>query len=373
MKPKYIVIVALVILTISIITFGINLRNLFITNNQSNSTIEAPYISGFKDSLLNLKNFYSNNFVNITLVSLSSNTNIYMGSSKENINLFSSNDLTNWSLESPVKLLNSDQTGRKVYKGSVIKVNDKYYIYYENSNFTIDANNKISNPDFRIYRAESSDAQNWTNITKIGDFSASKPTMIYKDSKYHLFYYREDTNEKYVYYATSSDGLNFNFENNQKPILTNAPSFDVTWLNNFKKFLLVSTGNATTNKKVTYLLSSDGIDWSFNLTKNNTNEIPFDNFNLQGGIALLRQPDGTIVGDNITIAAVNKNSTTDGSNLSIISKQFTIANVDETNSLGLLIKGITSTPLIIISIIASIISLVAMIYFFIQSRRIRTF
>jgi hypothetical protein len=134
--------------------------------------------------------------------------------------------------------------------------------------------------------------------------------VIFRDGKYYMFFYNEASEYKELYFATSTDGITFTIENGGKAVLTATSVYDIAWSNDYQGYFMVVETTVNNKKDILFYFSQDAITWTFNSKNNPSNSVYIDpDVELNGGVSLLKNADGTISGDTIRVAYVGTHKT----------------------------------------------------------------
>ncbi len=167
----------------------------------------------------------------------------------------------------PVLTASSDQSdGQKVWSPSVIYENGIYQIWYQG----------YKNNKFSIYYAESTDGINWNKNdgaiiaprTDKNEIGAAEPTVLYINNEYKMWYNAVDSNSRYhLGYAVSSNGINWDIYESYV-LEGSGGSWDSIGITNpyiyfdgLTYHLWYSSSNIQSNWKIGYAYSNDGINW----------------------------------------------------------------------------------------------------------------
>jgi|GEM_PF-1175847 len=142
---------------------------------------------------------------------------------------------------------------------SVVKVGETYYMYY-----TKDYLGPGPEESAYIYVATSQDGIHWAErgiaISKgpSGSWNSkavARPSVIYENGIFKMWFDGHNGIARHVAYATSSDGLNWTIQNNGQPVFYNAGAVDVKRIGDY--YVLVHESHEGTK----WALSPDGISW----------------------------------------------------------------------------------------------------------------
>jgi len=144
----------------------------------------------------------------------------------------------------------------RIIIGSILRVNGTYYAFYIGNNQNLYAISSIG-------LATSTDGVNWTQYsdnpvipyTSVppGNATLSKPNVIYKNGLFHM-YFLGDGN---WHYATSSDGINWNIDNN--------PDLDLPYAGysiRYDGLLHYALKGEADGDSVGFWTSLDGMNWT---------------------------------------------------------------------------------------------------------------
>lgn len=167
----------------------------------------------------------------------------------------------------PVLTASSDQSdGQKVWSPSVIYENGIYKIWYQG----------YKNNKFSIYYAESTDGINWNKHegsviaprTDKNEVGAAEPTVLYINNEYKMWFNAVDSSNHYhLGYAVSSNGINWDVY--ESYILEGSGgSWDAIGITNpyvyfdgLTYHLWYSSSNIQSGWKIGYATSNNGINW----------------------------------------------------------------------------------------------------------------
>ena len=220
---------------------------------------------------------------------------------KDHIWYATSIDGFNWS--EPISVLehgnSGGQEGYNTCDPSVIKVGDVYYMYY-----TSDSPSRIGR-DNQIFLATSYDGIHWSKYPSDenpqpvipcenpdGSYCVGQSSLLYLNNQF-IHYFTEQTTEETgrrdkIYLATSTDGINFNRENNGQPIIYDQAGVDVKYTPNLGVYFAVYGGGS-------WIASTDGINWP----AHDPNKFIETQKEFNHNFGLLGSPIGTIEDETI--------------------------------------------------------------------------
>lgn len=187
-----------------------------------------------------------------------------------------------------VPIGSSDGWEKEASDPSVLKIGDKYIMWYTSTN----TDHWVQGTDrFRTRRAISYDGIHWSpdagwvmlgSEGKWDEGGTSRGrSVIYKDGIYHMWYAgtnKEDLGSRPFWsigYATSIDGINWKKQNGGEPVLSKTNDWElknfsypnVTYENGIFK-IYYTTGSGDLPSRIIYAESSNGLEWTKPTEKN---------------------------------------------------------------------------------------------------------